>query len=81
MPMDQLIREHDVQAKTTVMGVNYYLEEVARRDAEAQGARMEQAGVRMEQMTKTIRTLTWAIFVFTAVSTVAILWDVFGSHR
>jgi hypothetical protein len=73
MPPDRLIREHDEQAKTTVMGVNYYLEEIARRDAEAQGARMEQMTSEMARLTAQIRWLTVLITVLTAISTYAVI--------
>ena len=71
--MDRLTQEHDAQARNTVMGVNYYLDELLRREVAAQEARIE-------RMTETIRKLTWAIFVFTVVNTLAVLWEVFGSH-
>jgi hypothetical protein len=74
MPMEQLIREHDAQAKNTVVGVNYYLDEIRRRQAKDQGDQMD-------RMTRTIRTFTIWIFLCTVVSTLAILWDVLGPHH
>jgi hypothetical protein len=32
IPTEQLIREHDAKAKTTEVGITYYLEEIARRE-------------------------------------------------
>lgn len=48
---------HDEIAVHTVVGVDYYLNELARRDAAAQ--------------TRQMLLLTWAIAVFTAVVTTA----------
>jgi hypothetical protein len=32
IPTEQLIREYDAKAKTTEVGITYYLEEIARRE-------------------------------------------------
>jgi hypothetical protein len=69
MPMEQLIREHDEQAKTTIMGVNYYLDEIRRRQAKEQGDRIE-------RLTVWLAGLTVAITVLTLVSTVAVVLSV-----
>ena len=57
IPTDELIRLHDEIAVHTVVGVDYYLSELARRDAAAQ--------------TRQMLWLTWAIAIFTAVVTAA----------
>jgi hypothetical protein len=54
---EELIRAHDRLAKSTSIGVNYYLDELARRENARQQATM-------------IR-LTWAIAAMTLVVTIA----------
>jgi hypothetical protein len=54
---DELIRNHDMLARNTSVGVNYYLDELARRESARQQATM-------------IR-LTWAIAAMTLVVTIA----------
>jgi hypothetical protein len=66
---EELIERHDRLAKDTIVGVNYYLEELARRDAQAQGDRVE-------SLTKTVVNLTWVIAILTAVNVAAVLIDV-----
>lgn len=56
---EELERRHDALAASTQEGLNYYLDEVRRRDA----ANTE----------RTMRRLTWAIFVLTLVIAVATL--------
>lgn len=57
---EDLVRQHDAHAQHTVAGVNYYLDELARRDASS-------AGARIEAMTRRIEVLTWVIAGMTAV--------------
>jgi hypothetical protein len=59
---EKLIEEHDSKAPNTVVGVDYYLQELRRRDAARQGDRMER--------------LTIAIAAMTAVVTIATLVNV-----
>ncbi len=54
---EEIVRRHDLKTEHTVVGVAYYLEELARRDAERQ--------------LRIIRRLTWAIAAMTLVMTVA----------
>lgn len=63
---DELVAEHDRHAKNTVIGVDYFLNELARRDVKAQGDRME-------VMTRTIRNLTWAIAALTVVNVAVVI--------
>ena len=56
-PDDVLIAEHDALAVHTVIGVNYYLDEIRRREA--------------AQLESTMIRPTWAIAVLTFVVTVA----------
>ncbi len=57
MPRKKLVEEHDNHAPDTIVGVDYYLAEIRRRDS----ASREKAMV----------NLTWAIAGMTAVVTVA----------
>ena len=55
MSEDEVMEAHDVEAKSTIVGVDYWLNELQRR----------------EQLrdTKTMRNLTWSIFSLTLVIT------------
>jgi len=76
---DDLIHLHDEQARHTVVGVSYYLEELARRDAARQAEalvdvsqRLERAsaesGQRLERVTWVLVWLTVAIAALTLVN-------------
>lgn len=52
LPLDELIQRHDAAAPSTMVGVSYYLAEIARRDAAKQ--------------TETMLRLTWVIAIFSA---------------
>jgi signal transduction histidine kinase len=54
---EEIIRRHDDKAIHTVVGTQHYLDELARRDAERQGRRME--------------ALTRSMYVLSVVVTVA----------
>jgi hypothetical protein len=62
LPDDELVRRHDHAAATTVVGVDYYLAELARRDQDRQTQAM-------------VRYTLW-IAVMTAVVTVATIVNV-----
>ena len=49
---EEIIRHHDAKAPNTVVGTQHYLDELARRDAEEQGKRME-------ALTRSMNHLTW----------------------
>lgn len=53
MPKSNLIKEHDKQAKKTVVGINYYLDELKRRE--------------QMEYTNSIRRYTIAIAIMTLV--------------
>jgi hypothetical protein len=57
MPSEELVRVHDAVAGNTIVGIDYFLNELARREAAAQ--------------TATVVRLTWAIAICTAVVTAA----------
>jgi cytochrome c oxidase assembly factor CtaG len=50
---DDLVQEHDELAKHTIVGVDYYLEELRRREAKRQ--------------TNSMRRLTWVMAMLTLV--------------
>lgn len=60
LPDDEVIRLHDAIAVHTSVGVDYYLTELARRDADRQGTRMV-------ELTDEIRTLTGSIASMTGI--------------
>jgi|GEM_PF-3413177 len=53
-----LIEMHDAAAKHMVVGTQFYLDELARRGAEAQDARIERLTESVGAMTRTIGWLT-----------------------
>lgn len=61
---EELVRRHDREAEGTVVGVDYYLDELHRRDVE----RTNQIVV---DKTKRITELTWMITGLTLVNAVA----------
>jgi len=61
---EELIKAHDAKSVSTEGGVNYYLDELRRRDAARQGDRLE-------DMTRKILWLTVCIAVLTVVVTLA----------
>jgi hypothetical protein len=65
----ELIERHDRLAQNTSVGVNYYLEELARRESYRQGERVR-------ELTQTVVNLTWIIAALTAVNVAAVLIDV-----
>jgi len=69
LPLGELIRRHDAAAPSTMVGVTYYLEEIARRDA----ARQTEETLRL---TRKISVLTLVIAILTAVNVVAVLWAI-----
>ncbi len=67
----KLIREYDDIAKHTTLGLNFYRDELARRDAELQAHRIE-------DLTTRLWWLTVVIAILTAVSTFAVAYSVLG---
>ena len=63
MSDEDLVREHDEMAQHTIMGLNYYRDEIQRREIAAMNRRMER--------------LTWSVSIMTAVIlvlTALLLW-------
>jgi hypothetical protein len=77
---EELVARHDAAAENTSVGVNYYLDELARRDAHAQSERMVKLNEKMVtlnaemvDLTRTIRGLTVAVAILTVVNLAAVL--------
>jgi len=64
---EELVAEHDRLAKTTVDSLDYFLDELARRENSRQYARIE-------ALTNQMRWLTVAIGIMTLVVTVATVY-------
>lgn len=73
LPLEELVRRHDAIAQTTSVGVAYYLQEIARRDAVQQTEAILRLTATMVRLTKFIAALTALIFVLTVVNVVAIV--------
>lgn len=58
---EELIEQHDRLSEHTVVGTDYFLHELARREGARQTATML-------QLTKTIHRLTWTIAFLTALN-------------
>ena len=65
LPTDQLIEQHDRAATHTSVGVNYYLQELERRDQQA-------ATKEMVRLTRFVAILTGVITALTAINVVAV---------
>lgn len=65
-----LIRRYNAAATNTVVGTAFYLEELSRRSAARENARML-------EMTATLRLLTWVITGLTVVNLIAVLVPLF----
>jgi hypothetical protein len=61
---DELVKQHDVLAASTSVGVSYYLEELERRRADRQGRLMLR--------------LTWIVAALTVVNVVAVVISLAG---
>jgi hypothetical protein len=70
-----LIQAHDALLKTAsyVIGPDYYLQELARRDQERSTRIMVEQTATMVEQTKMMVRLTWIIAAFTIVSAVAVV--------
>ena len=55
---EELMALHDADAQSTQVGINYYLEELARRRAARQGDAVENMTASIERLTKLIAVLT-----------------------
>lgn len=65
-----LIATHDQVAQNTNVGVDYFLNELARRD-------QARAGDRIEVLTRTVKHLTWIITALTFITAIATIIALF----
>jgi len=68
LPDEDIIRRHDARTQNTVVGTKHYLNELARRDMERQGERMEKLTRSMNRLTIVVTIVTVLGVVFTALS-------------
>jgi len=72
LPLEELLHRHDQKAGHTEVGVSYYLEEIARRDAAQQTEAILRLTATMVRLTRVIAALTAFIFVLAVVNIVAV---------
>ncbi|OMQ42075.1 hypothetical protein [Ensifer sp. 1H6] len=70
---ETLIQKYDVVAPHTVSGLNYYRDEIARRDAEEQSLLILNFTKQMRDMTVAITVMTGLVLVLTMVN-VYLVW-------
>jgi hypothetical protein len=68
LPTGELVARHDAVAQTTSVGVAYYLDELARRDAAEAADRLTELTQEMAHLTRTVARLTVLIAILTAVT-------------
>ena len=71
LPDEELIKIHDHLAQSTVAGVNYYLQELARRDQ----------NVQTEAMLKLTRWITWMTGIVTLATIINLIVTLFLIFR
>lgn len=71
---EQLVAGHDDHAKTTVVGVSYFLAELRHRELQRLAQSQQRAAEKMERLTKWITWLTVFIAFMTVVNVVVVLW-------
>lgn len=69
---EELIARHDAAANNTVVGTDFYREEIARRQLAKERSRML-------KLTATMRTLTWVILALTAFNAVLVAVQIWGT--
>jgi hypothetical protein len=74
LPKDEIIRRHDARAGNVSVGTQHYLDELARRDAEGQGRRMEALTESLNRLTRWIVGLTVLIAIVTIISVGPEIW-------
>lgn len=60
---DELVARYNTLASTTVVGTQFYLDELTRR-------RMSKESARMLTLTQTMERLTWVILILTVINIV-----------
>jgi len=71
MTTEQLMNEHDSHAQSTVVGISYYLDEIARRQQASQTEAML-------SYTKQVRTMTGIITIATIINVTAAILLLYG---
>jgi len=66
LSLEQLKEKYDQQAKSTSVGLDFYREEIARRETEVMNKEMH-------SMTKHMRNMTIAISIMTFVNVIAVI--------
>lgn len=70
---DTLIQQYDAVATHTTPGLNYYRDEIARRDAEEQSQVILKFTKQMRDMTVAITVMTGLVLVLTVIN-VYLVW-------
>lgn len=68
---EHLIAAHDARAAGTVLGVNYYLDELRRRATDRQTERMVELTAAIERLTRIVTLLTAVSVVLGVIALVA----------
>jgi hypothetical protein len=68
LPDAELIHQHDEVAKTTVIGTQYFVDELVRREQDRATQAMLQSTQEMHKFTKQMRTMTIIILLATLAS-------------
>lgn len=74
LPDEQLVAGHDDHAKTTVVGVSYFLAELRHRDLKRLAESQQRTAEKMEKLTGWITWLTVFIAAMTVVNVGVVLW-------
>jgi hypothetical protein len=77
LSIEQLEEIYDLHAKNTVVGLGFFREEIARREAEKASQQMTYLTEQMRDLTKYIYRLTIANLVFVALSILVSLFTLF----
>jgi hypothetical protein len=75
MSDDEIVRLYDETARTTVVSLDFYRQELLRRELERQGTRMEAMTVQIKLMTAKMLWLTVAILVLTVLNVALVAWS------
>lgn len=68
-----LVREHDDKAQSTQLGLGFYREEIARREAEEQSQIILNFTKQMRDMTIAITAMTGLVLVLTVIN-IYLVW-------
>ncbi|WJR66946.1 hypothetical protein QTA58_22605 [Neorhizobium sp. CSC1952] len=71
---EELKKQYDGIAGSTVVGLNFYRDEIARRDAEVQNQRMLDFTEQVRNMTRWITGMTAVMLILTIVN-ICIAWN------